>query len=141
MAQVLVFRQRFANFISPNYILPVERPKLEANSPKTTFLSIPAGLSASPQLQQVMCGANQRPLAAAGFKSTPHEAVETSNILNLPEHRLDRSASPFVQFPASLGTKFSFHQLRRRQAQRYPTSRRSILHGLSLLPILLRRYQ
>jgi len=114
MAQVLILRQRFANFISPNYILAVERPKLQGLfAEKQLFLSTPAGLSASPQLQQVMCGAYQRPLAAAGFKSTPHEAVQTANILNLPEHRLDRSASPFVQFPASLGPKFSFHQLSR----------------------------
>jgi hypothetical protein len=97
MAQVLSLRQRSANFISPNYTLAVERPKLQANSLKNNiFLSILAGLSASPRLQQVMCGANQRPLAAAGFKSTPHQAIETSNIHNLPEHRLDRSASAFV---------------------------------------------
>ena len=30
MAQVLVLRQHFANFISPNYILSVERPKLQS---------------------------------------------------------------------------------------------------------------
>jgi len=66
------------------------------------LLSRPAGFSAMPQLQQVMRGAYQRPLATSGFKSSPHKLVNTASIFNLAKHRFDRLASKFVKCVAKV---------------------------------------
>jgi len=49
-----------------------------------------------------MRGAYQRPLATAGFKSSPHKLVNPAGILDLAEHRFDRLASKFVKCVAKI---------------------------------------
>ena len=94
--------------------LPKIRQNCTSKLFKTAFLLNPAGLTASPQLQKIMRSAYQRPLAAASLKSSPHKLVKAANILNLSKHWLDRFTSNLIQFSATLGQKFSFHQLCRR---------------------------
>ena len=89
-----------------------------------------------------MNSAYQRPFATTSFNSPSHKSVKAANILDLTKYRLDRFTSNLIQSTATIGQKFSFHQLRRRQAIRYRLFRRRLLgHRFSLFIIFLHCYQ
>src|SRR5512143_2305803 len=104
--------------------------------------SVPAGLPAPPQLQQVVCPADHFPLRLAMRQPAALEPVDPTARLGLTEHRLDDLAPLLVQPPSPLRQQLAVHPLTRTQMPGDATPGRWYLtHLLPLLPILARRHE
>src|SRR3954447_25793104 len=73
--------------------------------------SVPAGVSAPPQLQQVVRPADHLPLALAIRQTTLLEPVASSARLGLAEYWLDDLAPLLVQLPTTLREQLAVHSL------------------------------
>ncbi len=82
-----------------------------------------AKFATSPQLQNIMRSAYQRPLTLAGLNSSPHKLAKAASILDLSKHRLDRLASQLIQLAATLGQKLLLHRFRDSSRLIVPLSR------------------
>ena len=113
----LVSQTPFIHFFIWNSVWLINQAKLHVKASKTAALSIPVGLTAWPQLQQVMPSADQPPLATTNFKSWPHKLVTAASSLNFPntgatvwppilDHRWPRSVKSFYSIN-SVGDKLS----------------------------------
>ena len=137
----LVSQTPFIHFFIWNSVWLINQAKLHVKASKTAALSIPVGLTAWPQLQQVMPSADQPPLATTNFKSWPHKLVTAASSLNFSKHRCDRLASNLRPSMATIGQKFLFHQFRRRQIINYRLCPRRLLgHSFWLFIIFLHCY-
>src|SRR3989304_6504752 len=78
----------------------------------------PDRLPASPELQQIVCGAEHLPLAVTGRLPSSQKPVTAPDPLDLSEHRLDRLAAFLVQPAAALRQQRALHAVASRQPLR-----------------------
>ena len=99
----------------------------------------PGCLAAPPQLEQVVCGGYQTPLASNSAVPAPHEAVARSQMLDVTKHSLYHPATFAVELRPPLGPQLALHPASQGQALRNASTRGSLLsQRLSLLPALRR---
>src|SRR5512147_645626 len=115
---------------------------LRTSATRCPLPSVPAGLPAPPQLQQVVRPADQLSLALAVRQATTLEPADPPTRLGLAEHRLDDLTPLLVQPPATLRQKLALHPPARAQTTGDATpGRRCLPHLLPLLPVLARRHE
>ena len=67
--------------------------------------------AASPQLQEIVCSADEFPFLGTGFKPPAHKVSDTAIVFDLAEDRFHGLPSFFIKLSASLGQEFALHPL------------------------------
>jgi len=85
------------------------------------------GLSAPPELQNVVREANQLPLSARSTDAPQKKLLEASLLLDVAEDGFDGGTPVAIDLPAFLRQQFALHALLGRQALRRASARRAAL--------------
>src|SRR5436190_23412200 len=87
-------------------------------SRRTRLVSLSDAIPSRPELQQVVGGADQRPLLLHPNQSATQELAEPTRVLDLPERRLGDRLAPRVHLPTTLRAQRALHLLLHRQGGR-----------------------